>query len=100
MPAARMRWWPFRCRRGLLDFAALAPQVVESDDPAAVVVMNEAVADVGAAVTVLQGEDGLPVVFLGGLGTVFADRLAKRFVIQAALGTALDGALLLARETQ
>ncbi len=83
-----------------MDFAALAPQVVESDDPAALVVMNEAVADVGAAVAVLQGEDGLPVVFLGGLGTVFADRLAKRFVIQAALGTALDGALLLARETQ
>ncbi len=83
-----------------MDFAALAPQVVESDDPAAVVVMNEAVADVGAAVAVLQGEDGLPVVFLGGLGTVFADLLAKRFVIQAALGTALDGALLLARETQ
>jgi len=39
------------------------------------------------------------VVFLGGLGTVFADRLAGRFAIRPALGTALDGALMLARET-
>ena len=41
---------------------------------------------------------GPGVVFLGGLGTVFAMRLAARFTVHAALGTALDGALMLARE--
>lgn len=82
-----------------VDFAALAPRVVTSDDPAALAVMTAAVADVDAAVAALQGDDTLPVVFLGGLGTVFSDRLTKRYVIHAAAGSALDGALLLARET-
>jgi hypothetical protein len=57
------------------------------------------VADAAEAVALLQGYEGLPVVFLGGLGTVFANRLAERFPIQPARGTALDGALMLARET-
>ena len=50
------------------------------------------------AVALLQGDERLPVVFLGGLGTVFAVRMAERFPIRAARGTALDGALMLARE--
>lgn len=88
----------FSLRARPVDFAALAPRVVESGDPAAVAIMARAEADVAEAVALLRGADDLPVVFLGGLGTVFAARIAGRFPIRAALGTALDGALMLARE--
>lgn len=88
----------FSLRARPADFAALAPRVVESDDPAAVAVMARAEADVAEAVGLLRGVEDLPVVFLGGLGTVFARRMAGRFPIRAAAGTALDGALMLARE--
>lgn len=81
-----------------VDFAALAPRVVESRDPAAQAIMARAERDVAEAVALLRGGDDLPVVFLGGLGTVFATRMAGRFPVQAARGTALDGALMLARE--
>lgn len=88
----------FSLRARPADFAALAPRVVESDDPAAVTVMARAEADVAEAVDLLRGGDDLSVVFLGGLGTVFATRMAGRFPVREALGTALDGALSLARE--
>lgn len=88
----------FSLRARPVDFAALAPRVVDSGDPAAVDIMARAEADVIEAVHVLQDGADLPVVFLGGLGTVFARRVAGRFSVQDALGTALDGALILARE--
>lgn len=88
----------FSLRARPADFATLAPRVVTSGDPAAVAVMMQAEADVAEAVALLRASDDLPVVFLGGLGTVFAKRMAERFVICAARGTALDGALMLARE--
>ena len=87
----------FSLRARPADFAALAPRVVESGDPAAVEIMARAEADVGEAVALLMGSEDLPVVFLGGLGTVFALRMGARFRVQAAKGTALDGALMLAR---
>jgi len=89
----------FSLRARPVEFAVFAPRVVGSGDAAAVAVMAEALADAAEAVALLQGDEGLPVVFLGGLGTVFADRLSGRFAIRPALGTALDGALTLARET-
>lgn len=88
----------FSLRARPADFAALAPRVVSSGDLAAVAVMARAEADVVEAVTLLRGTDDLPVVFLGGLGTVFAGRMADRFPIHAARGAAVDGALMLARE--
>ncbi|WGV15128.1 BadF/BadG/BcrA/BcrD ATPase family protein [Fuscovulum ytuae] len=88
----------FSLRARPADFATLAPRVVTSGDPAAVAVMMQAEADVAEAVALLRASDDLPVVFLGGLGTAFAKRMAERFAICAARGTALDGALLLARE--
>jgi glucosamine kinase len=81
------------------DLALLAPLVVEADDPAAQAVMDAADAHVAAYVTRLQGESDLPVVFLGGLGPVFAARLRNLWTIRPALGRALDGALWLARQT-
>ncbi|MCZ8154060.1 MAG: ATPase [Rhodobacteraceae bacterium] len=88
----------FSLRARPADFAALAPRVVESVDPAAQAVIARAEADVAEAVSLLRAGEDLPVVFLGGLGTFFAKRLVGRLGIRAALGTALDGALMLARE--
>lgn len=81
------------------DLALLAPQVVDADDPAAQSVMEAADAHVGAYVNRLQGDSDVPVVFLGGLGPVFAARLRDLWTIRQASGTALDGALWLAQQT-
>lgn len=80
------------------DFAALAPRILGSDDPAAQALMDQGVADVTASILVLQPEPPLPVTFIGGLGAAYAGRLADRWTIAPALGSALDGALMLARE--
>jgi glucosamine kinase len=80
------------------DFAALAPRVLAADDPAARDVMAEALARVGAAIAVLQGDPPLPVTCIGGLGAAYAARLSDRWAVVPPRGTALDGALILARE--
>lgn len=81
------------------DFAALAPRVTSSDDPAAHILMQSATQSVASAIKVLRDGDALPVVFTGGLGPVYRARLSQteRWVIKDAAGTALDGALMLAR---
>lgn len=79
------------------EFAALSPMVSGAEDPAAAAVMARAMADVTEAIDLLQGSDRLPVVFLGGLGPVYSSRLADRWPTAEPLGTALDGALSLAR---
>jgi glucosamine kinase len=88
----------FSLRARPAEFAALAPRIVDAVDPAAQAIMAQAEADVAEAVRLLRGHDDLPVVFLGGLGTVFAQRMARSFPVRAARGTALDGALRLAQE--
>ena len=80
-----------------VHFAALAPRVVGSGDPAAEAVMREAEAEVAQAIEVLQSAPPLPVVFLGGLGPVYEKRLAGRWPVAQSRGTAVDGALYLAR---
>lgn len=82
------------------DFAAHARPVVEqvSTDPAAQAIMTEADAAVAASIDRLQPETPLPVAFNGGLGRIFAARLAGRWPIIEAKGSPLDGAILMARE--
>jgi len=80
------------------DFARLAPRIIASDDPTAAAIMACAKADIAEAIAVLQAGRTLPVTFLGGLGPHFATLFVTEFPIRAAVGTALDGALLLARE--
>jgi glucosamine kinase len=80
------------------EFAAIAPRVSASSDPAAEAVMREADTEVANAINSLQSRPRLPVVFLGGLGPVYAARLAGRWPIAPSRGTALDGALRLARQ--
>ena len=78
------------------DFAAYAPQVTDSTDPAAQAIRAEAEGEVARMLDALQAGTGLPVVFLGGLGPHYAHRFQKRWPIIPALGTGLDGALHLA----
>jgi len=83
-----------------IDFAGLAPWILASDDPAAVEILAQADAAIASAIAVLQPTGAaLPVTFIGGLGQTFASRLAGRWSLQPAAGSALDGALRLARET-
>lgn len=88
----------FSLRARPVDFATLAPRVAGSDDPAAQAVMAAATEAVMAAVAALDCGEGLPVVLVGGLAPIYARLLAGRLPIVPPAGTALDGALLLARE--
>jgi glucosamine kinase len=78
------------------DFAALAPEITSSNDPAADVIVSAAMADVAALLETLQAGTGLPIVFLGGLGPHYARRFQGHWAMRPALGTGLDGALQLA----
>ena len=80
------------------DFAALAPLVLGADDPSAQSILTQATEDVATCIAVLQTDPPLPVTFIGGLGPTYAGRLAGRWPTAPAKGSALDGALMLARE--
>lgn len=81
------------------DYAAYAPQLLTTDDPAALAILAEAVAQVRATIAALQPEPVLPVTFIGGLGPAYAARLTD-WPQHAAKGNALDGALALAMEAR
>lgn len=88
----------FASRARPSDFAALAPLVTGSDDPAALTILEEAGAECLAAIAVLQAGRRLPVACLGGLAPVFEPVIARHWRIVAPAGNALDGAIALARE--
>lgn len=79
------------------DFAALAPLTLSSTDPAAQAVWQASVADVARILHDLRRRAALPVTFLGGLGPAYGAALPD-LPQRPARGTALDGALILARE--
>jgi glucosamine kinase len=83
------------------DFAAFVPRILaaEAGDSLAAAVVGEAEAAIAATIDRLLGGERLPICFLGGLGPVFAARLAGRYagLIREPRGTALDGALAMAR---
>lgn len=81
--------------------AAVAPRVLaRPDDPAAARILADADAAIVRALDHLEAGGKLPIVFTGGLGPVFAARLASRYagLVRPAQGSALDGALALARD--
>ncbi|MGN7868328.1 BadF/BadG/BcrA/BcrD ATPase family protein [Paracoccus sp. 22332] len=87
----------FGNRASPADFARLAPRIIGADDPAARQVFDAAVAEVRHILTVLQADAPLPVVFVGGLGPAYAARLTD-WPQRPALGSGVDGALLMARQ--
>lgn len=80
-----------------VDFGAFAPQILGSDDPAAIEVRATALAEVRSLIQAIQPQPALPVVFLGGLGPFYAAALQSDWPQRAARGSAVDGALWLAR---
>jgi glucosamine kinase len=80
------------------DFATLAPRLLAApDDLAAADVLAAARADIAAQIDRLRAVAPLPVTFIGGLGAVAAGWLAD-VPQRPACGTALDGALQIARD--
>ena len=82
------------------DFASFARRIVTSDDPAALALMMQAEADIGAYIALLQPKPAVAVVFLGGIGSAIAPRFAHRWDVLPALGNGVDGALWLARQAK
>lgn len=83
-----------------VDFGRFAPRIVTTPtDEAAAAILADADRWVRRYIDHLQ-TGSLPICFLGGLGAVFAARLAPHYpgLIRAAAGSALDGALRMARE--
>ncbi|MFO1106648.1 MAG: BadF/BadG/BcrA/BcrD ATPase family protein [Amaricoccus sp.] len=85
------------------DFATLAPRLFTAEaagDAAATAILARAEAEIAAPIDLLLAEGVDRLCFLGGLGRIFGQRLARRYgaLIQPALGTGLDGALAMARE--
>jgi glucosamine kinase len=79
------------------DFSALAPAVTDTNDPAACIIMAAATHDVMASIALLQRNSILPVVCLGGLASIYAPTISAAWPLVPAKGTALDGAMQLAR---
>lgn len=79
------------------QFAALSP-MLDGPDPAAALILSEALDRVRAIIDTLREGAALPVVLTGGLAPFYAARLADTYPLRAAQGTALDGALAMAIE--
>lgn len=79
------------------DYAAFAPRLWTSDDPAAQAILTDALTQVRDTIVALQPTPALPVTFIGGLGPAYAAHLTD-WPQSPAKGTALDGALQLAME--
>lgn len=81
------------------DYARFAPRLLDSDDPAALTITADAVAQVRATIAALQPKTVLPMTFIGGLGPAYAQRISD-WPQRQAQGSALDGALMLAMEAK
>ncbi len=81
---------------GPADLARLAPEVAAGGDALADLVLDRMQGDILAMLNHLNPKAKLPLVYLGGLGPLWRDRLALPCVEPR--GNALDGALMLARE--
>lgn len=81
-----------------VEFAALAPRLIASEDPAAQAIMADATAQVRHIIATLQQGADLPVTFIGGLGPAYAARLGDVWPLRPAQGDGVDGALLMARQ--
>jgi glucosamine kinase len=82
------------------DYAAMAPKIIDaasSGDSVAENVVNDATAWIARALETLQQKAPLSVVFTGGLGAIFAQRLAGRWPTTSPKGSAAEGALWMAQ---
>jgi glucosamine kinase len=84
-------------------FGAYAPRILEAeDDPAARTILGLADRWITRCIDLLAPAGDMPVTFVGGLGPQFARRLSGRYGnrVLKPRGTALDGALWMARQAE
>lgn len=84
----------FSFRASPADFAEFAPMIAASDDPFAIALMREGAAYIRAGITALGWQAGDALCLTGGLGPAYAPHVGVPVTPQ--VGTALDGALILA----
>jgi glucosamine kinase len=84
----------FQFRASPGDYARFAPQIVASDDPFALALMQEGADYLRAGIAALGWQPHEPVCLTGGLGAQYAPYL--NLPVFAPNGTALDGAFTLA----
>lgn len=90
--------WGFAATPG--EFGALAPRIAGSDDPAAQAIMTRAADQLRAIIGALQPQGQvLPVTYIGGLGPAYAALLRADWPEATAIGSGVDGALQIARDT-
>jgi glucosamine kinase len=87
------------------ELAAFAPRIIsafEAQDSTSSLILSEATQWIDRSIETLQdsasGQLELPVAFTGGLGNFFEQQLAHRWPITQPFGSALDGALWMARQ--
>lgn len=91
---------PFALTASSADFARFAPRLFQTEDAAACAILSEAERYIASVIEALRADADLPVCWIGGLGPAWAARLGARWPQLAAKGSALDGAVLLARSMQ
>jgi glucosamine kinase len=84
----------FSFRASPADYARFAPAIVAGDDAFAVALMREGAAYIRAGITALGWREGEVLCLTGGLGPAYAPYVGGP--VTPAIGTALDGALILA----
>jgi glucosamine kinase len=87
----------FQFRASPADYARFAPIILASPDPFAKTLMQEGAAYIRAGLTALGWEPHEPLCLTGGIGAHYAPYLG--LPITDPLGTALDGAFMLAGRT-
>lgn len=85
------------------EFGSYAPRIIAAEqagDSTAKRIVEKATRWIEQSVQSLQPNGTpMPVAFTGGLGPFFANRLANRWLLTEPKGSALDGALWMARQT-
>lgn len=80
------------------DYARYAPALVAApEDPLSAAILDAEGRDIIRLIDTLQGDATLPVTWTGGLGPLWAGVLGARWPQRPVLGSALDGAMALAR---
>lgn len=81
------------------DFATIAPMIANTTDTAAQTIVTDGAQFVIASIRALQPDSPLPVIIIGGLAMAYRPHVEQYWPVIAPVGSSVDGALQMARET-